>query len=275
MRNNVKTIIMEIGISTASLFGRAYNEDALPILNDLDSRVCEVFLETYSEYTKNYAELLKNNLGNLKVHSIHTLNTHFEPQLFSTCDRARDDAIKIFESCLNTGKMLGASCYTLHGKARFKRSIVYDNYKEVGLYADKLTEIARNYGMNVCLENVEWAYYNKPGFFSEVKKYAPNLKCCLDIKQARESGFDYKSYLNEMGSDLLTVHLSDVDERGKIALPSEKGAFDFEDLFNRLAFIGFKGNCLIEVYKENFDSYDQLKQSLNYLRNIKEKFFKE
>ncbi len=275
MRTNVKVIIMEIGISTASLFGRAYNEDALPILNSLDSRVCEVFLETYSEYTQTYANLLKKNLGSLKVHSIHTLNTHFEPQLFSSCERARLDAIKIFESCLNTGKTLGASCYTLHGKARFKRSIVYDNYQEVGLYADKLTKIAKKYNMNVCLENVEWAYYNKPGFFKEVKKYAPDLRCCLDIKQARESGFNYKEYLEEMGENLLTVHLSDVNEMGKTALPSEKGFFDFEDLFKRLYAIGFKGNCLIEVYKENFDSYDNLKESLDYLRNIRQKIFKE
>jgi sugar phosphate isomerase/epimerase len=129
--------------------------------------------------------------------------------------------------------------------------------------------------MQVCFENVEWAYYNKPVFFKEVKKYAPDIKACLDIKQARESGFCYKDYLEEMGSDLLTVHLSDVNENGKIALPSKNGFFDFEDLFNRLYSNGFKGNCLIEVYKENFDSYDDLKRSLDYLRNIKEKIFKE
>lgn len=266
---------MEIGISTASLFKKAYNEDALPILNDLDARVCEVFLETYSEYTQKYAELLKNRKGSLKVHSIHTLNTHFEPQLFSDCDRARCDAIEIFESCLKVGKTLNASCYTLHGKARFKRGIVYDKYQEVGLYAHKLTEIAKNYGMKVCLENVEWAYYNKPGFFKEIKKFAPDLMGCLDIKQARVSGFDYDEYLKEMGENLLTVHLSDFDQFGRTALPTQNGSFDFYQLFDKLASNGFKGNCLIEVYHENFDSYEQLKNSLDYLRNIKQKFFKE
>ena len=43
---------MEIGISTASLFGRLYNEDAVKAIEELDARVCEVFLETYSEYNE-------------------------------------------------------------------------------------------------------------------------------------------------------------------------------------------------------------------------------
>ena len=51
---------MQIGISTATLFGRLYNEDALPVLNDLNAEVVEVFLETYSEYTESFARLLKS-----------------------------------------------------------------------------------------------------------------------------------------------------------------------------------------------------------------------
>ena len=38
---------MEIGVSTASLFKRQYNEDALITLNEIDARVCEIFLGTY------------------------------------------------------------------------------------------------------------------------------------------------------------------------------------------------------------------------------------
>ena len=41
---------VEIGISTASLFKKQYNEDAIPTLDALDARVCEVFLESYYEY---------------------------------------------------------------------------------------------------------------------------------------------------------------------------------------------------------------------------------
>ena len=113
---------MEIGISTASLFKRQYNEDALVTLDGLGARVVEVFLGSYCEYTKEFATLLKSRQGSLKVHSIHTLNTHFEPQLFGDNPRAIDDAYRILENCLSTANTLGATNYTLHGIARFKKN---------------------------------------------------------------------------------------------------------------------------------------------------------
>lgn len=264
---------MQIGISTATLFGRLYNEDALLVLNELGAEVAEVFLETYSEYTESFARLLKSRQGGLKIHSIHTLNTHFEPQLFSTCARTNDDAVEIFKNCLKAGKILGAENYTLHGKAKFKKGVKFDNYAELGAHADRLCRIAAEYGINLCVENVEWAFYDKPGFYKNLKKYAPDLCACLDVKQARVSGYDYKDYLLEMNDGLKTVHLSDADEFGNVVLPSEKGKFYFKELFKMLKDIGFNGNCLIEVYKENYKDLSELKNSLEYLRNIKESVF--
>lgn len=284
---------MQIGISTATLFGRLYNEDALYVLNELGAEVVEIFLETYSEYTESFARLLKSRLGvkrsgkiggdnsdafektpnELKVHSIHTLNTHFEPQLFSPCERTNDDATEIFTNCLKAGKILGAKNYTLHGKAKFKKGAKFDNYQELGLHAKRLCDISKNYGINLCVENVEWAFYDRPSFYKNIKKYAPELCACLDVKQARVSGYDYKDYLLEMGEGLKTVHLSDVDDLGNTALPTEKGNFNFKELFKMLKDIGFNGNCLIEVYKENYDNYDDLKNSLYYLRNIASSVF--
>ena len=208
---------MDIGISTASLFGRQYNEDAIVTVGKLGARVCEVFLETYSEYTEEYASFLNSRKSdNLKVHSIHTLNTHFEPQLFSPCERTKLDAINIFENCLKAGKVLNASYYTLHGKAKLKKTTVFNNYQEIGEQMAELTKITAKYSMQLCLENVEWAFYREPGFFSKIINYAPDLCACLDVKQAREAGFDYTLYLEEMAGRLKTVHLSDVDENGRI-----------------------------------------------------------
>ena len=69
---------MEVGVSTASLFMREYNEDALPLLDKSDARVVEVFLQGFSEYKKEFGELLKSRLGNLKVHSVHVLTLTYE-----------------------------------------------------------------------------------------------------------------------------------------------------------------------------------------------------
>lgn len=263
---------MEIGVSTASLFGRAYNEEALQIFQSLDVRVCEIFLESFCEYTLDYANKLKQYLGNLKVHSIHTLNTHFEPQLFSANERAYTDALAIFENTLKVARVIDAKNYTMHGKIRIKKNTSFFNYAEYGKYFNVLTDLCQKYGVELCIENVEWAFYGQVGFFDGVKKFAPNLKTCLDVKQARISGYNYADYLNEMGQSINTVHLSDINDSGKICLPG-KGTFDFYDLFKRLKDVGFNGNMLIEVYKESFENYNEIVESLDFLRNIKRKVF--
>ena len=124
----------------------------------------------------------------------------------------------------------------------------------------------------MCLENVEWAFYNRPGFFTQVKKGCPRLKGVLDVKQAFLSGYDYTEYLQEMGQDIQTVHLCDRDEFGKGCMPG-KGVFDFETLFKQLKDIGFNGNMLIEVYDSAFKEIYELKQSLDIIREIKQKVF--
>ena len=75
-----------------------------------------------------------------------------------------------------------------------------------------------------------------------------------------------------MGNSINTVHLSDINNLSKICLPG-KGVFDFEDLFKRLKDNNFNGNMLIEVYNENYKEIDEIKESLYYLRNLKEKIF--
>ena len=73
---------MRTGVSTASLFMRKYNEEALPFLNAEGIEIAEVFLTSFSEYGEPFASLLKEKQGNVKVNSVHILNTEFEPQLF-------------------------------------------------------------------------------------------------------------------------------------------------------------------------------------------------
>ncbi len=263
---------MEIGVYTATLFGREYNENALKILDDIDARVCEIFLETFCEYKTEYAELLLKNLGNLKVHSVHTLNTHFEPQLFSTNERALGDAMAIFEDVLKSAQILGATNYTMHGLIHIKKGSRFEDYARYANAFNDMISLCEKYGVELCIENVEWAIYGKVGFFDKVKKLSPKLKTCLDIKQARISGYDYRDYLSEMGDSIKTVHLSDVDENGKICLPG-RGTFDFRELFARLRDVGFCGNMLIEVYKDSFSDYEEIANSLGYLRNIKSEVF--
>ena len=114
---------MQTGISTASLFGRYYTEDAVKKLNQLKIETTEIFLESYSEYTKKFGKKLKKMKGDINVHSIHTLTTQFEPQLYSLNDRARAESFKLLEGTVSAGKEVGAKYYTFHGVARIKRTL--------------------------------------------------------------------------------------------------------------------------------------------------------
>ena len=258
---------MEIGISTASLFKRQFNEDAVATLNKLDARVCEVFLGTYSEYTNDFANLLKERKGDLKVHSIHTLNTHFEPQLFAQSERALKDAYDIFKKCLESANILGAKYYTLHGIARFKKNILYNEYEKIGKMMHKAKDFAASYGIDLCLENVEWSTYNRPGVFTALAKEIPNLRGVLDIKQARISGYAYEEYLSEMNSRIAYAHLSDCNDMGQMCLPG-KGNFDFDTLVQRLQDVGFDGALLVEVYTGDYGEARELKESCDYLNEL-------
>ena len=237
---------MKIGISTASLFMRLYNEDAVALISEWGVQTSEVFLTSFCEYEQSFAKTLQKKKGNLPVNSVHILNTQFEPQLFSAHPRVRADAYALLEKVTECARILGASNYTFHGLARLKSSFKEDLLR-FGKGLQEISDYCTQRGVTLCLENVEWALYNRAGIFKELKKYCPGLKGVLDIKQALISGCKYEDYLEDMGKDLSYVHASDFDESGRKCLPGQ-GVFNFDELFKRLKDSGFDGAVIIENY---------------------------
>ena len=261
---------MQTGISTASLFMRRNNEEALPLLNDLGVKCAEVFLTSFSEYGEDFARILKERQGNVSVNSVHILNSQIEPQLFSAHERVKGDCYYFLDKILSGAKLLGAPYYTFHSTARYKKSArdpKNDDFEKIGNGLREISDFCQRYGVTLCLENVEWSTYNRVGVFSELKPRVPALRGVLDIKQARIAGEGYEKYLQEMGKDIAYVHISDVDEKGKICLPG-KGVFDFETMIKRLKNVGFDGNLIIEVYKENFTDENELKIACDYVNEL-------
>lgn len=258
---------MEIGISTASFFTKDTTEDALKILNDMKVKVCEVFLTTFSEYLPEFGELLVKNKGNLRVHSVHTLNQQFEPELFNVMERTRRDAEFFIKQAAVVGGMLGAEYYTFHGPARLKKKPYVMNFDFLGPRCNQIDDILNETGngLKLTYENVHWAYYNYPEFFGELKKKS-RISACLDIKQAMQSGYSAYDYLDNIGDRLATVHLCDYNNEGKLCLPG-KGTFDFVKLFKRLISDGFDGAALMEVYAGDYKSYDEILASYKFLQD--------
>lgn len=264
---------MRTGISTASLFGRFNTEDALPILSENGVNSAEVFLESFCEYNKEFGEFLSARKGDVDIHSVHTLTTQFESTLYSQNERAKKDSFALLESTMQAAHAMGAKFYTFHGLARVKRTPYVIDFTRCGEITQRIIDVCAKYGLTLAYENVHWAYYNYIGFFSELRKRTSGLKGTLDIKQARQSNIDYHEFIEEMGGDIATVHLSDIDISGKMCLPG-RGVTDFSEIFKRLRDKGFDGALLIEVYKNDFADIKELFESLAFITNLAEKIFK-
>ncbi len=265
---------MRTGVSTASLFMRKYNEEALPFLNEQGIRTAEVFLTSFSEYGEPFASLLRERQGNVKVNSVHILNTEFEPQLFNTHPRVQKDAYDWLDKVLDSANVLNAPYYTFHGTSRMKkaaRSGENDNFPLMIEGFRKLIDACKKRNVMLCLENVEWSTYNRPGVFEKLAGELPELRGVLDIKQARISEYPYEEYLKEMGAKLAYTHISDIDAQGKMCLPG-KGIFDFDKFVRQLQDVGFDGALIIEVYEKDYRDEIELKLSCEYIDEILYKY---
>ncbi|MBR2448827.1 MAG: sugar phosphate isomerase/epimerase [Clostridia bacterium] len=263
---------MQTGISTASLFGRMPTERALEFLSNNKTACAEVFLESFCEYNKEFGEQLLSVKGNVNIHSVHTLTTQFEPTLYSVNERAKADSFKLLEETMQVAEIIGAKYYTFHGGARFKKTPFKIDFERVGAITRDILTVTKKHGVTLAYENVHWGYYNYIGFFSELKKRVDGLKATFDIKQARQSGIPYAEYIAEMGGDIVTAHLSDVNDTGKMCLPG-RGVTDFYDVLSRLRDVGFDGAVLIEAYQNDFATTDELFRSVEYLDNLALKIF--
>lgn len=260
---------METGISTASFFPRLYTEDALTEIAKLGAKVSEVFFASRCEYTKEFGDVLVDRLAaadGLRVHSVHALTNQFEPELYSLNSRAYGDALETFECVLKVAEQIGAHNYTFHGATMLKKAVKYSfNYDLISERVNVLCSLAEKYGVTLCYENVHWAYFSNPAFFSAIKDRCPGLGATLDIKQAMQSEISWKEYLSVMKDRLKTVHLCDYDDSGNLCLPG-RGTFDFVELYRALADVGFEGPCLMEVYTKSYKEESELKRAFEFLK---------
>ncbi len=236
------------------------------MIKKLNIPVCEVFLSTFSEYKDSFIDLLLDVKGDIRVHSVHTLNQQFEPELFNPQERTRLDCEQIYRHIGRDCHRLGASFYTFHGPARFKKLPYTHNFPKLGKRVQELCDILQEASegtTRLTYENVHWTYFNSPDYFNNLKQFT-EVNTCLDIKQAFLSGYDIYEYVECMGDRLKTVHICDYDDSGKLVMPG-KGIFDFTKLFSVLLAKGFDGAGIIEVYSNNFEEYDELATSYDYL----------
>ena len=263
---------MNIGLSTACFFGKGATEDSIRTIREAGFSICEVFFDAPMEYGEAFYPILRESLGDMKVHSIHGMSSQFEPQLFSISARQKAAAMDVFLKTLAQGRRLGAKYYVMHGPMLNGGSMKNIAYARIAPLIADIAHVCKEEGLLLAWENVSWCMFNRPEFVAGIREFAeqPDLYFTLDIKQAARTGADPFDFLEAMGDRCVNVHLCDFSrtESGvELGLPGRR-SFDFARLFAALTAKGFTGPAIVEVYSDAFDSYDELFQSARALAKL-------
>ena len=267
---------MVFGMSTACFFPYVYTEQSIDLMSDMGIKSAEIFFSCMSEYQAPFVTDLRKRLSDhdMSAYSVHALSMQFEPQLFSLHDRARQEAIDMYQRVLEAGAQLGAGVYVFHGPSNIKRARkLHLDYHLIAETADFLADMAKEYQIKLAWENVHWCWYAKPDFAKKVLRLVntDNLYFTLDMKQSAQSGFDPSDFIKNTGGKLVNIHICDyerTDEHGIVPALPFHGLIDFISFRETLNHIGYDHGMILEVYWNNFSDYKQLSENFDLVRSF-------
>ena len=258
---------IQIGMSSAVFYGYEETENAAARLREFGLDTCEIFLETFSEYTADFGRVVREKLGGLSCASVHAKGTQFEPDLFGLSVRQQEDAFHLLDGVLAAGEAMGARYMVFHGPGNVRARRHPDSFPRLQPVFARMQETARKHGMEVLWENVSWCALSSPEDIAQARQLLPEQGFVLDLKQANRSGVDPFDVLAAMGDKLRHLHVLDWDDQGKLVLPGE-GVMDFPRLAKRLRAMDWSGAVMLEPYANESRDPQRLKQSLCYLREV-------
>lgn len=259
---------METGLSTACFFGQMHLEETLKIIEKLGVKTIEVFLNTFSEYKEEFVKDFRKRAADcgIRINSVHPHGIQYEPQLFSTYDRAHNDALDIFKRVANACEILGANVTVMHGAVNFKktrRTVI--NYSHIAATVDEAAEIAKGYGVKLAYENVHWCLFQQPEFATQLKALtrSDNVYFNFDVKQEAQGGVKQMEIYDAMMPRVANVHVCDIVHEDDPQFISPRmpftGELDMELLRSRLKETGYNNVVVMEIYGNNFKDLAELK----------------
>ena len=256
---------MEIGLSSASFYPNVKTEDSIGLMKKLGFESGEIFLNSPSEYEESFIKglLEEQSKHNFRVHSVHAFSSSFEPYLFDSYKRRRDDMFVYFKKVCKAAKMLGADCYTFHGMKYQNLSFTANKFI-VEVY-NQLSYVALEEGIKLAQENVSWCMSSDINFLNMLKencKYP--VYFTLDIKQAYKAGVEPDKYIDVIGTNMINFHINDKDKDNICLLPG-KGEVDYKKLSCKLKEIGYNKIGIIEVYSDNYIDLAEISSAKKFL----------
>lgn len=263
-------MLIRYGISTACLYPQE-TARSLAELAGLEFRLFEIFFNTYGELRRDYLTNLKSILDSSgsSVKSVHPFTSGFESVMFfSDYDSRFTDSIDFYRKYFDAAAYLGAKILVLHGQRDYLYSALSEEeyFERYAL----LYEAGRRSGIQVAQENVNRFRSEDPGFIRRMREYLGE-GCCFvfDIKQAVRAGKDPFDMCRAMGNQLIHVHMNDNNGASDCLLPG-KGTMDYARLMKMLAEFGYDGDIIIEVYRKNFRTMEQLRECKHFVENLVE-----
>lgn len=260
---------MKIGVSTASLYP-LHVEDAFRTLCEMGVKTVEVFANSTCEGEEPCVSeiiAMQKKFG-VEITSFHPFSSPMESVfLFSTYDRRVDEMMTLYRRFFESMNKLGAKIFVLHGAISSSKCTAEHYLKQFAM----LSQAGREYGVTVAQENVSYCLSGRLEFLKMMKRnLGDKAKFVLDLKQARRSHENPLDYVKELGDSIVHCHISDADgERDCLAVGA--GNFDFGELITAMKSQGFDGNLIVELYRQNYGEFSELKTSAEKLVDIIEK----
>ena len=256
---------MKIGVST-SCFYPLETEVSLENLGKAGIKHTEIFFNALSELKQSFVDILidiKEEYG-MTVASIHpTMSLAESFMIFSNYDRRYREAEEQFRRYSEIAAQLGAKYIIMHG-GKPNGILTDEEYCERYM---RLKEITRENGADILQENVVRFRAGEIEFMRSMRNIlGDEAEFCIDLKQALRCGYDPYDLISEFSDNIKHYHISDHSISSDCLLPGD-GGFDFESFFSLLKNKGFDGSCIIEVYKDCYDSYKEIYNSFANLKN--------
>ncbi len=257
---------MKIGISLACFYPE-HPEEVISKVSSLGFDTAELFLNTLYETEDSYIKDFLNRCekSGLEIYSLHPFTSALENYMFfSPYDRRIKDSMVFYERYCHVAKFLGAKVINIHGDRGM-------GLKDIDAYCECLkpfAQISDKYGIIFSHENVFFNSINHPGFVEKLKqKLGDNIKFTFDIKQANKGGTDPYKLCSAMGDSIANFHINDFDDNNICLLPGF-GNVDHKKIVDIIKSNGYCGPALIEVYRNNFKSLEDIEKSVYYLKNV-------
>lgn len=258
--------MLSIGVSTACMYPRLL-EEVVEEYGKSGIRVIELFINSYSEMSSNYINELQRRMNyyGIEVCSVHPFTSGLEPLMFfSEYPRRVSDMLDVYKRFFEICQQLSADVFVLHGDRKDSKTLP-------GFYAEqynKLASAAAPFHVTVAQENICRC---KSGDLDYMKKLSlllgEDIKFVFDIKQAVRSGLNPFDVLDMMGDRVVHLHLNDHLPQKDCLLPGN-GGFDFQRLAQLVKTYSHSPSMVIEVYRHDFQTTDDLLNSLNFLHKI-------